>query len=174
MNTETLKAEHFNSLKELSEMAIKISEAKETLIRLENTKTQYLKIRKEQTITAVNEALAQSEELIKKIQSNNNEVHTLYKTVSSFKGFLDEMYAGFQQLLADFEQNKELFDAKVEAQTHAFSKIEADLKAEEKSIKAQKKELEASFEHLERDKIKLADERETIKRTVERLKNNQK
>lgn len=174
MNTEILSKEQFNSVKELAETSVKISEMKTILLTLENTKDEYISKREKETIEKIQEIFDKSTDLIKNIRQNNEEIHTLYNVVSTYKHFLSEAYTDFKEMLTEFNEKSELWDKKVESQHKEFKEIEESIKKDKKYIEKDKKDIEKEQEKIRRDKIKIEDERQTLSRAIERLKDNKK
>ena len=171
---ETLEKEKFETLKELADMTVQTSEARETLTRLKETKIEYLQIRENQAKEKIQKILDDSVDLLKQINTNNDEIHQLYRTVSSYKDFLSEGHDAFKEMLAEFKERSDLWDKKVREQYEEFGRIENQVKQDQKNIEKGKDEIRKAEEQIEKDKIKIADNRETIKRAIERLKNNRK
>lgn len=163
-----------DSVKALADMTIKISEARNTLTRLEATKMDYVKLREKKAQEQIQKIFDDSVGLTDKIRNNNEEIHTLYRTVSSYKAFLDEGLEAFKGLLEEFEERNKAWAATTERQVKDFGEIEQQIKRDRKAISDSKKEIEESQEEIRRAKIKIADDREMIKRSMERLTNNQK
>lgn len=174
MNTEILEKEKFETLKELADMTVQISEARETLTRLKETKTEYLQIRENEAKDKIQKILDDSVDLLRQINTNNDEIHQLYRTVSGYSKFLKQGHEAFKDMLAEFNERSDLWDKKVEEQYKEFGRIENQVKKDKENIENDKEELRKTKEQLEKDKIKIADERQTIKRAVERLKENRK
>jgi chromosome segregation ATPase len=174
MDIQTLTTEQFKSVKELADMSIKISEAREELLNLQNTKTQYIEAREKETTEKIKALFDKSEDLVDKIKFNNHEIHTLFTLVSSYKDFLVEGHSKLKELIADFEERGKLWEKKVEDYSLEVGEIENKIKKDRKDIENSKKEIEKEMEHIRREKVKIADDRETIKRSIERLKANKK
>lgn len=170
---ETLNKQQFDSVRELAETSLKISEIKNSLLELENTKDEYIAKREKETIGKIQKLFDNSENLITKIRKNNEEVHTLYTTVSSYKEFLDEGLADFKNMLDEFNERSKLWDKKVEKQYDEFRELENKTKIDKEQIRKGKEEIEEANEQIRKAKIKIADERQTLSRAIERLKNKQ-
>jgi len=149
MNTETLSKEQFNSVKELAETSVKISEAKTILLNLENTKDEYISKREQETIEKIQGIFDKSTESIKNIRQNNEEIHTLYTVVSTYKQFLSEAYTDFKEMLTEFNEKSDLWDKKVENQYKEFSKIEESIKKDTEDIENTKKDIKKEKEQID-------------------------
>lgn len=171
---ETLDKEHFNTVKEIAEMTVKISEMRETLNNLEKSELEFIEARENKAKEKINDILAKSGDLLSTIRENNEQIHILFTMVSSYKEFLDEGYERFNSLLKEFKENSELWDKKVEEQYIEFGELEKQANRDKEEIRISKNEIEKEKAKIERDKIKIADQREVIKRAVERLKLNKK
>jgi chromosome segregation ATPase len=174
MNTEILSKEQFDSIKELADTSLKISEMKNTLLGLENTKDEYITKREKETTDKIQKIFEESEGLIGKIRKNNEDIHTLYTVISTYKEFLDEGLIDFEKMLTEFNERSKLWDKKVENQYDEFREIENKVKTDRKQIEDDKKDIEKAQEQIRRDKKLLEDRRQTLSRAIERLKNKQK
>jgi len=130
MNTETLTKEKMDSMKSLADMSIKISEAQISFDKLKNTETEYLTKRENKAQLQINKILEDSEEVLKKAHSNYEETNVLYTTVVNYAHILDETYEKFKKMLEDFNKRNEMWDKKIELQTHKLSDLEKKLAQE--------------------------------------------
>lgn len=162
-----------DSIKALADMTIQISEARNTLIELQNTETEYIEEREEKTIEQIQAIFDKSNDLIDKIHNNNEEVKTLYSVVSGYKDFLDEGQGKFTKLLEEFNERSSLWSKFVEEKYEEFGKLEQKTKQDKKQIEADRKDIEIKKEEIRKAQIKIEDDRQIIKRAVERLKNKQ-
>lgn len=161
-----------DTLKELTDMTVKINEAREVLTELKKTETEFIEKREKATVEKIQLILEKSENLLEGIRSNNDEIHQLYQTVSSYKEFLTEGHEKFKNMLTEFEERSELWDKKVENQYKEFGRIENQIKYDKKSITDDQNDITKAKEQIEKDKIKIADERQTLSRAIARLKEN--
>lgn len=173
MNTEILKKNEFDTIKALADMSLQISDARQTLIELQNTETAYLEEREKKTIKQIQNIFDKSEDLLKKINKNNEEVKTLYSVVSGYKSFLEEGQDKFAKLLEEFNERSTLWTKFVEEKYKEFGEIEQEAKQTKKQIEEDKEDIKNKQEEIRKDKIKIEDQREIIKRAIERLKNKQ-
>jgi hypothetical protein len=174
MNTEILTKEKFESIKNLADLNVAISETKESFQKLEKTETEYLAEREKKAQANIQKLLDESAELLEKTHHNYEEINTFCNVVSSYKDFLDKNYEQFQKMLAQFEERNELWDTRYEGQVKEFSRQEAIIKQDAEQIKKGKKEIEEANRQIEKDRILLEDRRRTLERSIERLKLNKK
>lgn len=172
--TETIKKEEMDSLQKLADLSVAISEANSTLNDIRGRESQYLKLREGKAQKQIDELFNNSAELLDKIHKNYEGIHTFCNILSNYKEFLDENYASFKEMLAEFEKRGEEWDRRYGEQVAEFGRQEKIIENDKKDIEQGKKEIEKANEQIRRDKIKIADERQTLQRTVERLSLNKK
>jgi chromosome segregation ATPase len=173
MNIETLKKEEFETIKALSEMSLKISEARQTLTELKNTETKYIAERENKVVAQIQTIFDKSDSLVKQINKNHKDVNQLYLIVSEYKEFIEVGYNKFTELLNDFNERSTEWDLTVKDKYEEFSRLEDNVKQSKESIKRDFELIEKQKEEIRKEKIKLEDKQQIIKRTVERLKNKQ-
>lgn len=173
MNIETLKKEEFETVKALSEMSLKISEARQTLTELKNTETEYITERENKAVAQIQTIFDKSDSLVKQINKNHKDVNQLYLIVSEYKEFIEDGYNKFTELLNDFNERSTEWDLMVKDKYKEFSRLENEVKQSKESIKRDFDLIEKQKEEIRKEKIKLEDKQQIIKRTVERLKNKQ-
>ena len=173
MNIETLKKEEFETVKALSEMSLKISEARQTLTELKNTETEYITERENKVVAQIQIIFDKSDSLVKQINKNHKDVNQLCLVVSEYKEFVKDGYNKFTELLNDFNERSTEWDLMVKDKYEEFSRLENEVKQSKESIKRDFDLIEKQKEEIRKEKIKLEDKQQIIKRTVERLKNKQ-
>jgi len=174
MNTETLKIEEMASLKKLADLNLAISEANSKLKDIKDSEIKYLKLREETVEKEIEEIFKSSAELLDKTHHNYEGIHTFCNIVSSYKDFLDENYTQFQEMLAEFEERNKEWRKRYEEQVGELGRQEKIIEKDRQEIESGKKEIEKIKIQLQKDKILLEDRRQTLQRSIERLKNKQK
>lgn len=163
-----------DSLKKLADLNIAISEANSKLDDIKGGETQYLKLREGKALKQIEELYKNSAELLDKTHKNYEGIHTFCNILTTYKGFLDENYQSFQEMLTEFEEREKLWDKQYEEKVAEFGKQEKIIKKDKEDIEKDKKDIEKANEQIRRDKVLLEDRRQTLQRSIERLNHKQK
>jgi len=167
---EILKKEEFQSLKQLADLNVAISETQESFQKLEMTESEYLAKREEKALVQIEELYKNSAELLEGTHKNYEGVNTFCNIVTSYKDFLDENYRIFQEMLTDFNERNDLWEKRYKEQVHEFSRQEKIIKEDAEKLKKGQEEVEKQKEQIKKDKTLLEDRRRTFQRSIERLK----
>lgn len=168
----TVDTKMMDSLKALAETNIKVSEARETLSKLQEEETDYLVKRERKALGRIQKVHDESAELVKQTTENYQEVHEICNSVSQLAGFLVEAYASFTCLRETFDEKAEAWELNAKDQEHALINLKTLAQADRVKIENEKKSVERAKELIEQDRRKLADERGTLERAIARLKAN--
>lgn len=170
MDIKELDKSTMDSVKNLAEMNIKISDAKTALSKLKELETEYIEAREKKTLAKIDEILDESKELTKQIQSNHTKIKTFTQNISTFSAFMLEAHQDFSKLLDNFEEEQKGWEVKIKER-------EKDLEEEKKNILIQKnqiandtKTLENKFKELEKERKKIEDLKGIIDRKIIRFK----
>jgi uncharacterized protein YukE len=167
---ETLEKEKFDTLKELADVNVKISEARNELLEIESSKNDYIKLREDETIQRVNKVLKSSEKVIKMAHSNYEEVRTFVNTVSGYKAAVDEGYSTLKDIIKDFNEYQDEWEKQNEDQIHSLSDLEKKVKKDRELLGRERKDVEKFKKSVELERRKVADDRGTLNRAIKRLK----
>ncbi len=170
---ETLDTQKFQSIKEIADMTIKISEAKATLKSIEDTKDEYLSVREKEVEDKINKILIDSEEILTSARKNFNEVHNLLGIVSSYKEFLDEGYVKFSDMLVDFNKRNTEWNVVIEKENKQISEMKREIDEDRKSIERQKKDNQNTILQIAKDKKVIESRQAQIKVALEVLNKKQ-
>jgi len=170
MNEIEATKEHMDALKALAQANIDISAARETLAKLKAEETDYLTSREKLALKRIDVVLEESKELVAQIDKNYAVVADYAKDIHEGGKFLGEVYAEFKELLAKKEEKDELVRKYLENEEKKVQNLRNALKLDLVAIESEKKQLIVNNETLEKDKIKLKDERGTLDRAIARLK----
>lgn len=148
--------EQMQALQTLADTNLKISEAKNTLLRLQEEETDYLVSREKKAVEKIEQVVKDSQSLVNEIKDNHEKVQEFYQTVSSFTGFMTETYDKFHHISEDFEKRTEAWEIKVKTQMSDVSLIRKEvqkdrekLDKELEALKDKEKGLKALAGHLE-------------------------
>lgn len=165
-----LKTERMESVKALSEINLKISEAQNTIFNLQEEETKYLTEREQKAIDRIKKAVADSKELFKEAKENHQAVKELSTGITEFSSKLLNLYQDFHITLEEFDLRNTAAEKYFNKQEQEIAEIRKEIKTEKIKINNDKKSLIKARKELENDQKKLASDRGTLQRAVERLK----
>lgn len=170
MHEQELSKERMDAFRELAETNMKIGEAKNSLAKVKEAEEAYLKERDEKATERIQKIIEDSRDLLKEVKENYGEIHNLANTASSFAGFLLEMSDTFVGLLADFQEKDKLWNEKTKRQEEEFEQVRNEIRADKVKIKNDLEAITRKKQLLAEDRRKLDDERGTLERAINRLK----
>ncbi len=170
MEEHTLSKEHMDSVRALADTNIKIGEAKNTLIKLQEQETSYLAEREEKVLSRIQKILDDSKDLLAEAQSNYSKIRELNGTVSSFTEFLKGAYQAFLELLKNFRERNDLWDNKVSEIEKGFEDIKRQIDSDKVRIKNDQDSMERAKASMALERRKIDDDRATLERAIKRLK----
>lgn len=163
MNEQILEKEKMDSIKALSDVNIKISEARNVLFKLQEEETEYLVKREEKVLGKINKVFEESRDLLYETHKNYEEVHEFCQTISNYSDFVSESYKKLQNLLELFKNKNKLWEENVNKinieLAHQRKLIENDTKAikeRENRMDEESKGLKAQREHIESQQVTLS------------------
>lgn len=159
-------------MKEMAEANIQISEAKNTLFKVQEEETEYLVAREEKALVKIQKVLEDSTELLTQTYENYEEIHSFLRTVSEYAKFIKDTHQNFQQMLAEFHERNAEWDKEAELEHEKAKTLKREIKIDKIQIENDRKSIERGKKLLAEERIKIEDERSTLKRAVERLKDN--
>lgn len=169
MNETIVTTEQMNALKALSETNMKVSEAKATLIKIEETKQRYFKLRDDEAKARVANIVAESAEALEQARQNYYETTQLYHTVSSFAIALLETSESVHGMVADFEREKLAWDISLKEQESSLATLRQEIDSDALKIQGEKEGIKRQLALLQIEKAKVADMRGTIEREINRM-----
>ena len=172
MNTHELDKANMDSVKELADTNIKISEAKNILFKLQGDEKSYLDSREVKALEVVQKVLNDSAELLKEAKGNYLEIHELCTTANQFVQFLLEGYAQFQNIVKDFNEHSELWEQKIRKREGDLAEVRRGLEVDKTVMANDRKSLETAKKQFLNDKKKLESDQGTLQRAIKRLKEN--
>lgn len=163
MDETTVSKQNMDSLKALSDVNLKISEAKNLLFKLQEDETEYLELREKKALDKIKGALIESSNIVKETEENHDKVHDFCKKVSEYADFLFTAHERFRGMIEVFNKKNELWDEIVRKQdediAHQRNLIKQDVKSieerEGRMVEAVAR-LKADREHLESQQVTLA------------------
>lgn len=170
MNEHTISKEHMDALKALTDLNLKVSEARAELSEIENTKTEYIVEREKEAVERIEASLNASKDILRETRENYGLVSDFCNTMTGFADFLKEAHARFDEAVASFDESKVIFEAEMSRQENEIAETKKIIATERVKIANDKKSIENSKKTLEKTARKLEDERGTLERAIKRLK----
>jgi len=167
---ETLEKTKFDTLKDIADLNVKVSEARNTLLEIEKEKESFIAKREKQTVVKITKVVKESEEMLSKATNNYEQVNTLVRVVTGYTESIREAHEDLKVLVKDYSEKNTLWEKNYENQVHSLSHLEKRINDDKKALKKEFSELAKQKELLGKQRIKLEDEKETIKRSIKRLK----
>jgi len=172
MDTQTIEKQKMDSLKSLAETNIEVSKAKELLFNFRKEESVYLEEREAKTLALVQKIMDESQEVLKGAFKNYEEIQSLSRESSQFATFLTELYADFTELRTLFEEKTAEWEKSVKETEKQLEEVKKQIKIDQVQIKNDRESIAREKVLLKQEKRKMADERETLVRAINRLKNN--
>lgn len=168
----TVSKENMESLKALSDINLKVSEAKNLLFKLQEDETAYLVTREEKAMDRIQKVVEESHSLVQEADKNHAQIKALIVEVSAFVEHLLQIQENFQGLLAEFEERNIDWERDIGKQQDDIAEIRKGLKLEKVQIENDLKNINVARKKLAEDQKKLDSDRGLIDRTIKRLKEN--
>ena len=162
--------EQMDSLKALSEINLKISEAKNTLFALQEDETEYLVARERKAMDRIQKVVDESTELVKEADQNHTQIKQLFVEVSAFAEKLIKTQQDFRGLITEFEQRNVEWEKDIGRQQDEIEEIRKKQKIEKVQIENDLQNISQARKKLTEDQKKLDSERGTLERAIKRLK----
>lgn len=158
------------SLEVLADTNLKISEAKNSLFKLQQTEQEYLKEREEKTKEIVQKALNESIELLKQTKYNYEEIKQFQNTTRTFADFLEEMFQKYTEFVENFNKRAELWEEIAKSQNEEIANLRKEIENEKEINKEKEKSLKEKEKILEREKIHIQSQQATLSSSYNELK----
>ena len=170
MNEIEVSAEHMKALQVLAGVNLTISEAKNSLTRLQEQETEYLVSREKKAVDIIKNALEISHNLVEETNKNYDVLNDFARNVATGASFLEEAYQKFQGLVESKDTFYEAWERDIKNQEETVTALRNNLKVDAVTIDAQRKALNALHVGLDARKRKIDDERGEIDRKIMRFK----
>lgn len=152
MNIEELEQKKMDIMKELASTNIKISDAKNLVLKLQEEETEYLVNREKKALAKVDNVLAESKDLLNRTHENYEEIHQFCQTVSQYADFLKETQDKFQDMLLLFERKNELWEENIKKINQEIADQRHIIKQDTENIEKREKIIIESTERLNKEK----------------------
>jgi hypothetical protein len=168
----TITKQEMESLKALSDINLKVSEAKNLLFKLQEDETAYLVTREQKAMDRIQKVVEESQCLVLEADQNHAQIKALIVEVSAFVEHLLRIQANFQGLLAEFEERNVQWERDIGKQQDDIVEIRKAIKIETNQVENDRKNVELARKKLTEDQKKLDSDRGTLERAIKRLKEN--
>lgn len=158
------------ALKALADTNLKVSEARNSLNKLQEQETEYLVSREKKAMDRIQGAFDTSKDLLEQTNKNYELIEDFAKSVAGGATFLEEATTAFQALVEAKETHYTLWEKDIKNQEETIESLMKGLKIKEKDIESGKSSLEARNKKLQEDIRKFNDEKGTVERKIKRLK----
>lgn len=155
--------EQMIALKALADTNMKVSEVKATLIKIEETKQEYFKIREEETIKRINKIISESSKILKEAQLNYYETTQFHHTTASYADALATAHSILLQNVSDFDKRQVLWEKSMKEQEDILNEIKKGIVIENVRILNDKKGIERAQKKIEQDKVLIESRQAQIK-----------
>lgn len=168
----TLDSQTMKSAQALAATNLQISEARVALTALQEEETAYLVTREKKATDRIQKVVDESRHLVTEMQGNYQEVHELLQTASDFAVSLVKIHASFSEALSEFEEKNIAWEKSIGKQQDDIEEVRKVLNVDKTKVKNDQKTIELRNKAIENEWIRLKDERGTLTRAIERLKDN--
>lgn len=162
--------EKMDSIQALADTNVKIGEARGVLEKLKKDEVVYLEEREKKAIEVVDKVLSDSKEVLGEATKNYQGVKDLLNSASSFADFLKEAYTSFTDLVSKFSEKSAIWEEEVTRQQKEFADIKQQISDDQVRIKNDREALVKKEASLADDKRKIDDQRATLERAINRLR----
>ncbi len=167
---EVLDAEKFQTVKELAALGTQVAQTHAALQQLKKDTEGYLQEREAMVAERVKFALESAQSLL----TETGKYHETFKVFLNSTGDIREnlvgMVASLSALRAETETYKETFDRYVKEKTAELNEREFHIKTQRATLDSEIKYCATQKDIIRIEKAKIDDERGTLKRALERLK----
>jgi len=170
MNEIETTKKHMEALQALSGVNIKISEARETLAKLEKDKDAFLEARALDEVARLTQVLADSKQLIDSIDANYGEITELATIVKETAASLVSIHDGFAAYVRSFEKYQQERNAQLDARAGEVREMAQAVKVDRAKLKNEMISLEGVKKNINERETKLKDGWDELNRAIERLK----
>lgn len=174
-----LEKDKMDTLKQLAEVNIEISNAKAILQNLKVNIQDFLEKRKLLEEDNIRKVYSESKGIIDEIQKEFSKIHAYYNEIRSYTVFLQELQSNIISQIDVFTENSEEFIQYIQGEFTKISELKKDLendriinKNEFDSIQKAKVQLSKDRKHLESQQDTLATSFKEIKKLWKQQKQN--
>lgn len=149
---EILEKEHFNTLKQLADTNVKVSEAKDVLERLKSMEVEYLESREKKVRDKVQKVLNESKDLLEETRKNYQSINTLCDTVVSYVDFIKEIQGKLENLQKERDKVNTLCEENITLQKKELSELRKTVDQDTRLLKEREEVLSQVSDRLQKEK----------------------
>lgn len=161
--------EQMESLQALSDLNIKISEARNELIKLQENETEYLVLREKKAMDRIEKTIQDSQELLQIANKNYGEIQEIVGLIHEFTASLIKLSQDYRQLIATFEERNVIWERNIGKQQDELNIMKQNLTALQTFLENDRKGLELERAKLVDDQKKLASDQGLLQRNIKRI-----
>lgn len=170
METQELDNLKMKTMKEVADAQVLLSSMKAEMIKLKSDKDIFFKLREDEVLERIEQVLKDSENLVNQTTSNYQLVHEFVETLKSFADYLKDGQTQLGEVIEDFKKEAERILQDFKSREEKLQQHERQMISDRTFIKSEIGKINLAKEELRRDQGKLRDGEETLKRSIQRLK----
>jgi len=147
-----LKKDEMDTLKQLANVNIEISNGKALLQNLKEDIDDFLKEREILEKGVIDRVYEESKDLIDKIHKDYSKVTAYYNEIRSYTGFLKELQDNIHLKIEEFTESSKEFTNYVKKEQNRLSELQKDLDSEKDIIKKQDESIKKDQKELIKDR----------------------
>ncbi len=149
---QQLSKQNMDALSALAETNMKISEAKNTLFKLQQEESDYIREREVKTLDRIQKLYDESELLVKNTTRNNKKIHDFCNEVTQYALFLEESHRKFKELVDGFNEKSEMWDKVAKKLENDIAQARKVNENDRRSIEMREKEIEKKLKLITKEK----------------------
>ncbi len=169
MNEIEVTKQHMDALKALSDVNLKVSEARNLLTKLQEEETEYLVSREKKAVERLQNTLILSHNLVEETNKNYETITQFSKDVASGAEILARAVDGFKTLNEAKEKFFADWERDIKNQEETIVSLRNNLKVDAVNIDGQRKQLDARNVDLNTLQTKIEVDRGEIDRKIMRF-----
>lgn len=170
METQELDSIKMKTMQEIANSNLLIDSMKAELIKLEEDKENFFKLREEEVMTNIKRVVNESQALLEHTKSNYDHVHEFYSVLTSFSDYLKDGQAQLGEAIEDFNREAKAIMKTLDERSALIAHERKQMDAEKSTLDGQRNQINGAQVQLQNDQRLLFDQQETLKRSIDRLK----
>lgn len=171
MEIQEIEKQKMDSLRALSETNLEVSKIKAVLETLKKEESAYIKEREEKVLAQIRTLLDESKEITRETLQNYSAINDLSKNTKILAQFVVEAHEELTKLVKVFEETTKNWENEVAGMHKEIAEARKELKVEAQLLKNEQLSIEKRKIEVANQERKVRDQRETLERAFNRLKN---
>ncbi len=159
-----------DALRVLSDVNMKISQAREELSTVDSKKDQYFEEREKEAIERISSLLKESQYILKEAGVNFDEIHLFAQSINSFAGTVTSFYERLLEIEDLFKERAKEFNQIIGVEEEKAKEIKNQIKIDRIQIEGDRRVLVEREKELVKRETKVKDLAEMTNRDIIRLK----